>query len=382
MTEVEHEERDLLADVEREYYDISNAFTTKKIYNKLKLLHPQLTHKRLNTLLNKQFTQQLFAKRKTVSDFNLVIPKVPFGRVQMDLLDLSNKVSNRNHNMKWVFVLIDSYTKLAFARSMKTKETKDCLSAFISINEEIWDKYNQLIQIVDCDNEAAFKSHQFQKYCNDNDIKLNFSRKDDSRSKAFVERFNRYLRDRINKSMIAFDTNNWTDSLQSIIDAYNTTQHHTTGVTPENAVNENSLLDKKIDLNRDRQQKVKINIGDKVRVLLQTNLYSKGTDAKWSRDTHVVEKIENGNRYYVSGRENYYKDYELLPVSEVRKAPSRDEEKGEEVVREEKKNKVDRRIKRALNKESVDPSNEEKDIDSRVLRKYKIKSIDRGPYLQ
>lgn len=376
--------------IENEYHNPKNGYNLRKIYQNLKPSNPKLTQQFINTIINQQESDQLFKQKKSNSDFNIVIPKVPFARCQMDLLDLSNLVSNRNQGMKWLFVLVDSYTKLSFARPMKKKETKDCLEAFKTINEDVWEQFQELIQTVDCDNESAFLSKPFQKYCIDSDITLHFSRAGDSKSKAFIERFNRYLREKINKSMIARDSNNWTDVIQDIISAYNNTKHTTTKTPPVDAINDNHVMDAKIDENRERkrtQKKTLPQIGDKVRVLKQKNIYTKGTDARWSKDIHTVERIESGNRYFVSGRESHYKDYELLPVSEVKVKPKVDESETDELRRKEVRkeaslNKRDRKIKRVLNKESINPELEVKDENSRVLRKFKIKERDFGPYLQ
>ena len=364
--------------MKKEYYDTSNGFSETKIYEKLKPSFPTLTHKLLKAFITQQLSNQLFVKKKSTSDYNLVIPKVPFSRCQMDLLDLSSEVVNRNHGMKWLFVLIDSYTKLAFVRPMKTKAVEPCLNAFKEINDEIWDDYHELILIVDCDNEKSFTSGEFTRYCEKNDIKLHFSRKDDSRSKAFVERFNRTLREKINKTKIALNTNNWTDHIQSLVKAYNKTRHSATGRKPVDAVIENSLLEHKIDRNQSRTSRVKMRIGDEVRVLLHRENFEKGTAQKWSKGLHKIERIEIGNRYYVSDRENYYKDYELQPVSKIEERPEEDSEVDEKVEVEAKENKRSRKIGRRLNKESVVPANEVKDVNARVLRKYRIAPRDMG----
>ena len=357
-----------------EYYDISNGFSEKKIYRKLKSKHPTLTHKLLNAFINNQESKQLFVKNKSSSDYHLSIPKSPFARCQMDLLDLSNEVVNRNHGMKWLFVLIDSYTKLAFVRPMKSKSTINCLSAFMEINEEIWREHNELILTIDCDNESAFTSREFSRYCEKNDITLHFSRNDDSKSKAFVERFNRTIREKINTAKSALNTNNWVDHIQPIIKAYNTTIHSATKREPIEALTENSYLDKQIDTRVQsaqvqRKQSVVLRIGDDVRILKHRTAFEKGTDQRWSKTLHKIERIDTGNKYYVNDRIHHYKDYELLPVSQVEKRPDTNEDVM--VEDESNKNKRDRKIQRVLNKESVEPQNEVKDINARTLRSYR-----------
>ena len=356
------------------YYDTSNGFSEKRIYRQLKRTHPNITHKLLNSFINKQESKQLFAKNKASSNYHLSIPKSPFARCQMDLLDLSSEVVNRNHGMKWLFVLIDSYTKLAFVRPMKSKSTIHCLSAFMEINEEVWREHNELLLSIDCDNESAFTSKEFTRYCEKNDIILNFSRKDDSKSKAFVERFNRTIREKINTAKSALNTNNWVDHIQQIIQAYNTTVHSATKREPVEALTENSYLDTKIDNqvrgtpNRGTPSGV-LGIGDEVRVLKHRTAFEKGTAQRWSKTVHKIERIETGNKYYVNDRKHHYKDYELQPVSKVEQRPDTIEDAAVEV--ESNKNKKDRKIKRVLNKESVEPENEVKDSNARILRSYR-----------
>jgi len=180
-----------------EYYNEDNAFSSDLIYKKLRPIYPNLTKRLIHEIINKQESKQLFTKTKSKSAHTLVIPPVPFARVQLDLLDLSNMIPSQNKGMKWLFVLIDSYTKIAYAEPLKKKDTTDCLTALKKIQNDIWNKYNELIQRIDLDNEKAFESKLFTQYCQDMEIELNFSRRNDSRSKAFVERFNRTLREKI-----------------------------------------------------------------------------------------------------------------------------------------------------------------------------------------
>ena len=135
-------------EIRKEYYDPLNGFSAQKIYSKLKTQFKHITLQQVKSTINNQQSKQIFQKKATSSSFPLVIPKVPFGRTQIDLLDLSNQVSNVNHGYKWLFVLVDSYTKLAFVRPMKNKSTLSCLSAFMEINEQIWKEYQEFYILV------------------------------------------------------------------------------------------------------------------------------------------------------------------------------------------------------------------------------------------
>ena len=50
-----------------------------------------------------------------------------------------------------------------------------------------------------------------------------------------IERFNRTLRDKIAKYLIANKTKKWVSVLSAIVNSYQTTVHSTTGLTPKEA---------------------------------------------------------------------------------------------------------------------------------------------------
>ena len=50
-----------------------------------------------------------------------------------------------------------------------------------------------------------------------------------------IERFNRTLRDKITKYLIANKTKKWVTALPAIVNSYLTTVHSATGLTPEEA---------------------------------------------------------------------------------------------------------------------------------------------------
>jgi len=118
-------------------------------------------------------------------------------------------------------------------------------------------------------------------------------------------------------------------------------------VSPEEAIIDNTHLDNKIKLENKLEDKkgIRFKIGDQVRVLLHRENFEKGTERKWSTDIYKVEKIELGNKHFVTDRKNYYKDYELLPISEIIK--QRQDDKASE---EQKVEKIERRVTKRMEK--------------------------------
>ena len=63
-----------------------------------------------------------------------------------------------------------------------------------------------------------------------------------------------------------------------------------------------------------------IEVGDKVRIELKQNTFSKGHDPKWSKDFYEVEEID-GSKYYLEGLDRPYLRAELLLFRDVSKNP-------------------------------------------------------------
>jgi len=65
---------------------------------------------------------------------------------------------------------------------------------------------------------------------------FNKSTKDYSHNQLMIiERFNRTLRDKITKYLIAYKTKKWITALPAIVNSYQTTVHFATGLTPQEA---------------------------------------------------------------------------------------------------------------------------------------------------
>jgi hypothetical protein len=329
----------------------ANGFSMQNVYNQLlqSTKHRSLTKQKLMKLIkhaiNNRESVQVFAPVKK-SFFHMYIPKINFGRCQMDLMDMSNENVQANHGYKWIFVFIDAYTKYAFAIAMKTKSIQDILKAFKSIVNEIAalaklplvPPKGTKIYKINCDNESAFLSKQFQEFCKEKDISLDFIRPGDHKAACFVERLNLTLRQKIERLKITLKTPNWVDYLDTLISSYNNTIHSATKTTPKQALTDNSKFNEILDEQLDEMNQVTssnaymhsmIKVGDHVRVLLQKNTFTKGTKPRWSKSVHTVLVIDPGNRYFVTDRSSYYKDYELLPVNEVNEVTFKNDQTNE-----------------------------------------------------
>ncbi len=104
-----------------------------------------------------------------------MIANYPFQRMKLDLLDLSNMNPKLNKGYKWLFNLVDVYTRYAICIPLKNKGDSECFQAFKKSLEGIRLKYFETPIQIDSDNESSFKSKRFKDYCIKNSIKQNFS---------------------------------------------------------------------------------------------------------------------------------------------------------------------------------------------------------------
>lgn len=363
-------------EIEKLYYDPKFGFNSNNIYRFLKSEHPDLTLKKVKDVVKKQESHQLFSRPKKAK-FKKVIPNSNFSLCQIDLMDFSNEVLRVNKNFKFLFCFVDTYSKIGFAIPIKNKTTPESLRALKIILKRIWEDYNETVSVIQSDNESAFLSKQFQDFLEENDIVLQVNQSGDHKANSFIESFNRTIRGKIKLLQSSLKTNNWVDYIGDIIYAYNNTIHSTIKKTPVNAIENNSYMDKRISSTVKVKRKLKID--DRVRLLIRKNLFEKGTTQRFTSTIHKIVKIESGNKYFVSDRVGFYKDYELLPISEeVRTNPNPIEEKADV---EHKENISDRRVSRRVRKEGVDVNHKEITDEERSLRTIRRRPANLGPYI-
>ncbi len=305
------------------WYDVNNGFSQVKLLQTLKKLHPELTVTKLRKLikqtLDKQESKQLFVpiqkSKYPMSTYS------PFHRVQIDLCDLTLEQPNKNDGMKFCFLCIDTYTRIAFAVPIKNKTDKECLRAFKLIVDDIEALSGFPPIRVDSDKESAFLSKPFQNFLKKHDIYHDINRIGDHKALSFIDSFTRTFRRRLESMKIALNTPRWVDKLENIINAYNHTIHSSIKITPIEALSSNQQYDKQVSLKvkkaRTLQKKKRaFVIGDRVRHMLQKSIFEKGTRAQWSKNVYTIERIQNG-QYYLTGVNRFYRVNEIQLANDV-----------------------------------------------------------------
>ena len=172
---------------------------------------------------------------------------------------------------------------------------------------------------------TEFYNRQMDRYCKDNNV-YRYSTSAVDRKPAIVERFNRTMKEIMWKYFAEKHTNVWYNILDDIVNLYNNRFHHTLGMTPADAretKNADAVADEmsaKSDFySRNLSKKPNLHIGDRVRKILNKELFQKGYKPKWSADVYTIINMRyDGAWYFIidDSAQNWFYDRELIKVNQ------------------------------------------------------------------
>ena len=253
---------------------------------------------------------------------------------QIDLLSTAN-LKEHNDDATFILTVIDLFSKMAFAKTLKDKRSVTVLKGFINILEESGRKP----QKVQSDAGLEFHNKSFRKALADRAIKFytTFS----EIKCGTVERFNRTLRARMYRYFTHKNTYRYVDVLPQLIKAYNASPHRgIKGRSPDSVTPHNSLKVWRDSHAQKRpcRSKFKFKVGDKVRISRDKGIFGRGYTHNWSEEYFIVEKaiprvppvytLKDLNSetlkgvFYEPQLQSISPD-EVYPISEVRKKNKR-----------------------------------------------------------
>ena len=143
-------------------------------------------------------------------------------QIQVDLCQISN-IKRHNNNYSWMLCAIDTFSRKAFIRLMRTKTADETLSSLKSILQEA----KKMPKSIAADRGSEIKNRKVAEFCGNNNIKLIFC--DTYKSAAIVERFQLSIQRRIYKWMTSNNSLSFYKSLDDILRGYNNSHHRTIG---------------------------------------------------------------------------------------------------------------------------------------------------------
>lgn len=257
----------------------------KEIYTKIKSV-PNFSAKiseflRQNDVHSKhrRVVKRKFPRRHIIVHF-------PFQIFMGDLIEYQNLKFSNNRN-SFILVLIDVFTKKAYARPLKKKNKFETSIALESILSNLEHQPNTLIT----DEGLEFYNKNVENVLDRFGIH-HYSIK--SKMKAsVVERLIRTLKSRLEKYFMMNNTKRWIDFLPSLIENYNNTPHRSIGMSPNMVSDDNAEnVFKKMFPDIHLVAKPRLKSGDQVRVLKEKTIFEKGYKQSWSDNIYIIAAVK------------------------------------------------------------------------------------------
>ena len=211
-----------------------------------------------------------------------------------DLADMTKKYTETNDGYRYILVVIDVFSRYAWARALRQKTGPETAAALRSIIrtgvkcQKFWS-----------DRGKEFENAQVRKLFRENDITA-YSTHNEPKA-MLAERFIRTLRKKIETSFILTDSTVWYTALDECIEEYNNEGHrHLHGLTPQEARSPNNAdavyryqFDKKFT---EKDRLPYFSVGDKVRISLHKQLFEKEATASWTEEIFRIHSLVFNDR--------------------------------------------------------------------------------------
>ena len=251
-----------------------------------------------------------------------------------DLIDV-HQYTRQNKGYKFILVVLDVFSRYAWARPLKNKTGKEVAMAIEDILQEDGRKPRKLwtdqgTEFYNVNVAHVLKTNKIELYSTHNEPKA-----------TIAERFIRTLREKIESNYLLTQSTVWYDILPELVREYNTSKHRITKMTPEDAsLPEN--YDKVFTFKHTKDKNPPVfKVGDKVRISVHKSLFTKGATANWSEeifqvrnvrtDTHpIVYELEDLAGEHVKG--TFYKEQLQKTRQEIYRVDRIVRKRGNEVL--------------------------------------------------
>ena len=215
---------------------------------------------------------------------------------QADIVDYS-KFSKHNDNYKYILMIMDIFTRQAWAFPLKTKGGKEVSSIFQPFFRE------HKTERLQTDEGKEFYNRDVKHVLDRYGIEL-FSIYSPTKA-AHVERLNRTVKGMLEKIFTATNSKNWVSHIDDVMRLYNNRKHRSLGMTPnqvpqrEQEAYDNMYASFKPGM--EVPAKDKFPLGTRVRLSKQKATFGRGYEANWSTEEFFI----SGRRVMKDGKLMY-----------------------------------------------------------------------------
>lgn len=206
----------------------------------------------------------------------------------VDLVDMQ-EWAKFNNDFKYILMVVDVFSRYAWARPLKSKSARDVFNAFMDIIDTSGRKPDKVWS----DEGKEFVNKTMQSYLKKNNMIL-YSTHGEHKA-SFVERLNRTIKTSMWKEFTKHNTRRWVDMLPKLISNYNRKKHGALGMSPESASkesNEVELWNEQFgEVFLPSVSKPKLKKGDMVRISRIRGTFEKGYLPGWSHELFFIAKV-------------------------------------------------------------------------------------------
>jgi transposase InsO family protein len=252
--------------------------------------------KKRNKDVEKEDVEKWLSSKPTYSQFKQTTTKIKRRKIivrgikhqfQADLMDLL-PFQRSNLGYKYLLTIVDCFSRKADAIPLKTKQGKEVKVAF----QKIFNGHMGKPKKIQTDQGSEFYNSWVKSLFKEKKI-IHFHTKQNVKA-AMVERFNRTLRNKINKHMDATNSFNFINALPKLIQGYNNAIHSSLKKYSPNQVNKkNEKQVREIlygDYFKEKLKAPKFQIGDQVLVTKRRKQFDKNRP-RFGKVKYVITEI-------------------------------------------------------------------------------------------
>lgn len=207
----------------------------------------------------------------------------------IDLIEMPKDINEYNEN-KFIFCVIDCFSRFVYCVAMKNKKAETTIEALKLVVK----KAKAIPKKIWADEGVEFLNKEWKKYLDDNEIILYHTYGEHKCS--IVERFNRTLKEIMFRDFTKTEDYKWEDKLDKYINFYNNRIHRSLKMSPKDAKNEDNEIEifNKVlkDDEKIKEGTTKFKIGDRVRIAIKTNTFEKGYTKNWTDTIYKVVEVK------------------------------------------------------------------------------------------
>lgn len=270
------------------YYNINHPAGFSSAHKLRKALFSKFSKNDIDEWLQNQDTFTLHKSVRKKFPMNKYFVTNIDDLFQADLVDLKS-LNSYNDGYQYLLTVIDTFSKFAWVKPLKSKTTRDVSDAF----ENIFNYSDRVPLNIETDSGKEFTGRFIKKNVWNKYNINHFIARNPTVKACIVERFNRTLKTKMFKYFTHANTYRYLDVLDNLVDAYNSSIHRTIKMAPKD-VTPYKVLEVYTNTHRNdikTRKNPKYQVGDYVRISKYKHVFEKGYDENWTREIFKIVQV-------------------------------------------------------------------------------------------